>query len=274
MNTEQIMEIALKLAGLDEIPADSTIAVKGDNIKKIMIGVDMEAPELLLAKQKGFDLVISHHPKCGTAQIEFHKVMERQIDKMVEFGVPINKAQKALKKKLNSVDRSNHVGNFDRVASFAKALEMPFMNIHVPADIIGETFVQEHLNVELEDNPKAKLKDILDSLNKIPEYINSICKPVIRVGSENDYCGKIAVLMAGGTNGGADVFKAYFDSGVGTIVCMHVPDDVITEVEKQNIGNIVVAGHMPSDSIGLNILIKKLESLDLEVVKMSGIINV
>lgn len=271
MNTHEIMEIALSLSGLNETPADSTIAIKGDNIRKIMIGIDMETPELLLAKDMGIDLVISHHPKSGTAQIDFHKVMERQIDKMVEFGVPINKAQKALRKKINSVDRANHVGNFDRVVSFAKVLEIPFMNIHVPADIIGENFVQEHLNIELADKPKAKLKDILDSLNKITEYKNSICKPVIRVGNENDYVGKIAVLMAGGTNGGSDVYKAYFDAGIGTIVCMHVPDDVITEVEKQNIGNIVVAGHMPSDSIGLNIIIKKLESLGLEVTKISGI---
>lgn len=273
MNTQQIMDIALKLAGLEEIPADSIIAVEGNDIKKIMIGVDMETSELLLAKQKEVDLVISHHPKSGTAKINFHNVMERQIDRMVEFGVPINKAQKALKRKMNSVEIFNHVKNFDRIESFAKVLEMPFMNIHIPADIIGETFVQQHLNVELGGKPKATLKDILESLNKLPEYSNSICKPVIRVGSSNDYCGKIAVLMAGGTNGGAEVFKAYFEAGVGTIVCMHAPEDVIKEAEKQNIGNIIVAGHMPSDSIGLNIIIKKLESLGLEIIKMSGIIS-
>ncbi len=272
MNTQQIMEVALQLSNLTETPIDSTIEVQGDNIKKIMIGVDMETSELLLAKNMGVDLVISHHPKSGTAQIDFHKVMENQIDKMVSFGVPINKAQKALKKRMTTVERLYHVSNYEKVSSFARILNMPFMNVHTPADMIGEQFIQQHLNQELLSNSKAKLKDVLESLNKIPEYSNSICKPVIRVGSEEDYAGKIAVLMAGGTSGGADVYKAYFEAGVGTVVCMHMPDDVITEVEKQNIGNVIVAGHMPSDSVGLNIFIKKLESLDIEVIKMAGIL--
>jgi hypothetical protein len=80
------------------------------------------------------------------------------------------------------------------------------------------------------------------------------------------------VLFAGGTNGGADVFKAYFDAGVGTIVCMHVPEDVKKAVEEQSIGNIIVAGHMASDSIGINAIIDVWEKAGVEVIKMSGIL--
>ncbi len=190
---------------------------------------------------------------------------------MVEFGVPINKAQKALKKKVGKVERSSHVSNFNRVGSAAKLLKMPYMNIHMPADKITENFVQSFLDNKLKNKPKATLKDVVESLKEIDEYKNTIAGPAIRVGSENDYAGKIAVLMAGGTSGGADVFKAYLEAGVGTIVCMHVPEDIKEEVEKQNIGNIIVAGHMASDSIGLNIIIDGLEKKGLEIIKMSGI---
>lgn len=271
MNTSEIMNLALRLADLEEVPWDSGVIVKGDNIKKILIGVDMETPELMLAKELEVDCVISHHPTTGSPRIDFHKVMDVQIDKMMEFGVPINKAQKALKKKIGKVDRSSHVSNFDRVGSAAKLLKIPYMNIHLPADMITENFVQEFLNEKLKDNSKATLKEVVEALKEIKEYKDSIAGPVIRVGSENDYAGKIAVLMAGGTNGGADVFKAYYEAGVGTIICMHVPEDVKEEVEKQNIGNIIVAGHMASDSIGLNIIIKEFENQGLEVIKMSGI---
>ncbi len=272
MNTEEIMDLALSLAGLKEIPDDSGIIVQGENIKKILIGVDMQTPELLLGKELGVDCVIGHHPAAGKPRIEFYKVMENQIDRMVKFGIPINKAQKVLKKRIGKVDRASHVTNYDRVSSAAKLLNMPYLSIHTPADILSENFVQKFLDENFKDKPKTTLEDIVEALKGIDEYSNAIAGPRIRVGSKKDYAGKIAVLMAGGTNGGADVYKAYYEAGVGTIVCMHVPEDVKEEVEKQNIGNIIVAGHMASDSIGLNIIIKELQNKGIEAIKMSGII--
>ncbi len=61
--------------------------------------------------------------------------------------------------------------------------------------------------------------------------------------------------------------KAYFQAGVGTIVCMHVPENVKKAVESQGIGNIIVAGHMASDSIGLNKIIELWEKDGVEVIK-------
>ena len=273
MNTTEIMNIALELANLKEVPFDSGISVEGENIKKILIGVDMETPELLLAKELDVDLVISHHPHTGEQDVHFHKVLNVQIEKMMEFGITINKAQKLLKKKIGLLERAAHVRNYDKVRSAAKLLKMPYMNIHLPADIVTERFVQNHMNEKVHGHPKATLKDLITFLNEIYEYQHTPAGPVIRVGSESDYAGKVAVLMAGGTNGGADVFKAYFEAGVGTIICMHVPDDVREEVEKQNIGNVIVAGHMASDSIGLNIFIRELEKNGLEVIRMSGIVE-
>lgn len=272
MNTKELMDIALKLAGLEEMPSDTTISVEGDQIKKILIGVDMENPEILLAKQLGYDLVVSHHPKADTAVTEFHNVMERQIDKMVEYGVPINKAQKALSKKMNSVDISGHVSNYDRVSSFARLAGMPYMNIHMPADMIGERFLQKYLDEKFEQHPKRTLQDIVNAINELEIYKNALASPVIRCGGGSDYAGKIVVLYAGGTNGGADVYKSYFEAGVGTIVAMHAPEDVIKAVREQNIGNIIVAGHMASDSIGLNAIINAWEKKGLEVTKISGIL--
>lgn len=271
-NTTQLMDIALKMANLSEVPYDSTICVPGEGLKRVLVGIDMDTQELLLAKQLGFDAVVSHHPKADSASMNFHKVMDVQIDKMVSFGVPINRAQKCLRKKVQEIAMADHVSNFDRTSSAARLMGMPYMNIHLPADIIGEEIVQSHLDERLKDKPKATLSDVVDALNEIAEYQRSLAKPVIRVGGASDYAGKVAVLMAGGTNGGKDVYQAYFDAGVGTIVCMHVPGDVKKAVEEQGIGNVIVAGHMSSDSIGLNKLIAAWEALGVEVVKMAGII--
>lgn len=272
MNTKDIMEIGLKAAGLEKAPHDTIIMVPGENIKKVLIGIDMSTPELILAKDLGYDCVVSHHPQGGTASTEFSKVMDVQIEKMVEYGVPINKAQKALRKKQASIDLSSHVGNYDRSVSAAELLEMPYLNIHLPADLIGERFVQEYLENEFDNKPKTTLQDIVDSLNELSVYKDALASPVIRVGGPKDYAGKIVVLFAGGTNGGTDVYKSYFDAGVGTIICMHVPEDVKKAVAEQNIGNVIVAGHMASDTIGLNEIIKAFEQNGLEVTKMSGIL--
>ncbi|MEA3498609.1 MAG: hypothetical protein U9R16_06065 [Campylobacterota bacterium] len=273
MDTKNLMDIALKAAKLDEIPYDTDIIVDGKNIKKVLIGIDMETPELLLAQNLGYDCVVSHHPKADSCVVDFAKVMDVQIDRMVQVGVPINKAQKALKKKQLSVDLGRHASNYDRVSSAARLLNMPYLNIHIPADFITENIVQKRLNKAFDNKPKTKLKDIIDELNSWEYYQGKIAQPVIRVGSNNDYAGKIEVLMAGGTNGGVDVYKSYFEAGVGTIIAMHVPEDVKKAVTEQNIGNIIIAPHMPSDSIGLLEIVKAWRDKGVEVTCISGIVE-
>ena len=273
MNTTDLMNTALKLAKLDSMPYDTNIIVEGENIKKVLIGIDMETPELLLAQQLGFDCVVSHHPKADSCVVDFAKVMDVQIHRMVKSGIPINKAQKALKKVQDSIDLGRHASNYDRVSSAARLMKMPYLNIHIPADFITEEIVQNRLDSTFKDKPQTKLKDIIEELNSWEYYKGKVAKPVIRVGSNNDYAGKIEVLMAGGTNGGADVYKSYFEAGVGTIIAMHVPENVRDAVIEQNIGNIIIAPHMPSDSIGLLEIVNTWRKKGIEVTCMSGIVE-
>lgn len=273
MNTEEILEAAVKLAGLSEIPADSGVVVRGDNIKKVAFGVDMEVGELLLAKELGVDAVITHHPKGGTPLVEFHHVMVNQIDRMVEAGVPINKAQKVLKERIEQVARGQHVANYDRVVSAARLLGMPLITIHTPADILAEKAVQEHLDKGLKGMDKPTLKDVIKLLEEMPEYKKTLAKPVARAGSDKDYAGRVFVTMAGGTSGGTSVAKAYYEAGIGTLVVMHMPEDALKAVKEQNIGNVIVAGHMASDSVGINQVIRELEKHGIEVLRMSGVID-
>ncbi|MDT3701171.1 MAG: hypothetical protein RO469_17355 [Thermincola sp.] len=273
MNTQEILDIALEAAGLGATPADSGVVVEGGNIKKVAFGVDIEVGEMLLARELGIDAVITHHPKGGLPMVEFHNVMVNQIDRMVAAGIPINKAQKALQERVEQVSRAHHVGNYDRVMSAAKLLGMPFITIHTPADILAETYVQKHLDQYLAKIEKPKVKDVITALGELPEYKLTLAKPIARVGREEDFTGKVFVTMAGGTSGGEKVIKAYFEAGVGTLVVMHMSDDAIKAVKSQNIGNVVVAGHMASDSVGINQVIRALENRGLEVVRMSGVID-
>ena len=151
-------------------------------------------------------------------------------------------------------------------------------NLAVKSDFIGLYLLSTYGGIWIDstvflNKPEAKLKDIIDELNSWEYYQNKTAQPIIRVGSSTDYAGKIEVLMAGGTNGGVDVYKSYFEAGVGTIIAMHVPEDVKKAVAEQNIGNIIIAPHMPSDSIGLLEIVNAWRSEGVEVTTMSGIVE-
>jgi len=271
MNTEKLMDLALEAANLDEMPNDCEITIPGDNIKKILMGVDMDTPELLLAKQLGYDCVVTHHPR--NTHPEIGDVLDDHIFKLEDLGMPRNKSQKLLAKTKESLSYRFHVANSRRSESAATLLEMPFISIHTPADLISEAMVQEQLDTKFQDKPETKLADIVSALEEIGEYKNSVRKPVIRVGSEDSYAGKIYVLMSGLTGPGADVLKAYFEAGVGTLVMMHIPEEDTKALKKHNTGNVIIAGHMSSDSLGMNKIAEKWEEHGVEVTMMSGIVS-
>ncbi len=272
MNTQDILSLALQMAGLKETPADSGIIVPSEQVKKVLFGVDIDTADLLLARELGADLVLAHHPASGGPAVHLYQVMERQVEMMVRAGVSINRAQKALRERVESIERGSHARNYDKTGAAARLLNMPLMNIHMPLDIISENAVQKHLDDRL--SPTSRVSDVVDALKEMPEFAaEGPAAPVIRAGGKDDYAGKVYVRMAGGTNGGPAVMKAYFEAGAGTLVLMHIPEDSLKAVKDQNIGNIVIAGHMRSDSVGINLFASALAQRGLQVIKMGGIVD-
>ncbi|MFH0806977.1 MAG: hypothetical protein V2A57_01005 [Elusimicrobiota bacterium] len=64
--------------------------------------------------------------------------------------------------------------------------------------------------------------------------------------------------MTGGTEGSIEVFEKLATAGVGTIVGMHMSDEHYKNAEKFHI-NVVIAGHISSDTLGLNLLFDEVE---------------
>ena len=67
MTSEDIIEVALDLAQLAEIPGDSGVHVRSDNIKKVLATIDCDVGDLFLARELKCDTVLTHHPE-GTAR--------------------------------------------------------------------------------------------------------------------------------------------------------------------------------------------------------------
>jgi hypothetical protein len=266
MNTDEIMQIALQMAGLDEIPGDSAIHVPCQDIKKILIGIDIDTAELMLAKQLGYDLVIAHHPPGGTSRSNFYQVVLRQVQQMIDAGIPPHVAEKALQPRLDVVKMGAHVTNYDRVPSAAQLLKMPFMNIHLPLDIVcRRRFIQAiEQGTSSKENPLVN--DAIDAMNELPEMKLGLTEPVVYVGSEKNLLGKWAVAMAGGTNGGAGVAKAYFEAGYSTVMYMHIGRNDLKELKNVELsGNLVATGHISSDSVGISPFVQELRKRGIEV---------
>ena len=269
-STEEIMEVALELAGLDKAPADSAIYVKGKDIKKVLFGIDAGASELLLAKQLGYDAVISHHPKGGLAVIDFHKVFRKHIQQMVEAGVPKYEAEIAVEKKMKSLEVEMHTRNYDHTVDLARLLKMPYMNIHMPLDEIGRRAMIQKIRDGTDRD--TKVGDVISTLNELPEFKNAKTKIKVRLGKFSNSAGKTVVSHGAGTNGGYEIARTYFKYGVQTLIYIHIGTTDLEKLQAECMGNLIVTGHIASDSVGINPLITELEELDISVTRL-GIVH-
>jgi len=245
-------------------------------VKTVLAGIDIETAEILLADrltEKGtkIDLVLSHHPE-GKALAGLYEVMELQEDILYDLGVPINVAQGILASRINEVQRGLLPLNHNRGVDTAKILAIPLMCAHTPADNQVQFFLEKLFS----DKEPEYLGDIIKILKEIPEYEEATymgAGPKLIVGTEKRKTGKVFVDMTGGTSGSENTYEKLSTAGIGTIVGMHMGEKHKKEAEKNHI-NVIIAGHMASDSLGMNLILDKLEDKGLDIIPCSGIIRV
>lgn len=242
-------------------------------IKKILAGIHIEVEELLLAKFLGdIDLVISHHP-TGKGLANLSDVMELQCDVLNYYGVPINIAENLMKERIEEVARGIHALIHQKTVDAAKLLKINLMNIHTPADNLVAKFLKD----EIEKKKPERLGDLLELLLSIPEYKEAAkvgAGPKITVGTPENRCGKIALVeITGGTEGSPKLYEKMAIAGIGTIVSMHQSEEHWRQAKEAHL-NVIVAGHTPSDSLGMNLFLDELEKKGIEIVPCSGLIRV
>ncbi len=246
---------------------------KVKNIKKILVGIDIGVEELLLAEKLGnIDLVISHHPRgIGLANLE--SVMDLQVDILSNYGVPIHIAESLMRERISEVSRGVSAVNHNKVVDAAKLLNSGFMCVHTAADNLVADFVDKKIK---KDKPEL-VRDILKSLKEIPEYKEGAklnAGPRLFTGSKDSRAGKIALTeITGGTEGTPKIYKELSQRGIGTIIGMHISEKHRKKAKKARI-NVVIAGHMASDSLGMNLFLDELEKKGIEIIPCSGLIRV
>ena len=241
-------------------------------IKKVLAGIDIGPAEILVAKELGVDLVIAHHP-IGKALADLHDVMHLQAEVLAMYGVPINIAESLTKERISEVARGISPINHYRGVDTAELFNIGLMCTHTITDNMVATFLDKHLK-------RAKpeyVGDVVDALEEIKEYqiaIEQKSGPKIFVGDRDNYIGKLVLTeITGGTEGAVGIYEKMSQAGIGTIVGMHMAEDRKREAEKNHV-NVVIAGHMSSDSLGMNLFLDELEKRGIEIIPCSGLIRV
>jgi len=246
-------------------------------VKTMMVGIDAEAPEILAAdrlNQRGaeIDLVMAHHPE-GVAWAGFYGVMGLQTNVLKKLGIPSEVGSELMKERIGEVERAVAPANHARSVDIAKLLDIPYMCVHTPADNHVTDYLQR-----LFDRKKPKnLSEALVILKGIPEYKDALKKkagPRILIGEPKKQAGKIFVDMTGGTEGSKKVFARLSQAGVGTIIAMHLSEEHFKIAKGEHI-NVIIAGHIASDTLGLNLLLDSLEKRErMRIVPCSGFVRV
>jgi hypothetical protein len=262
-----------------ENPYSDTRICAGDpdqEIRGLVVGIDMEVGEVLLAdrlREKGapIDLIFAHHPE-GPGYANLHQVMYMQADLWAAQGVNIAAADALIAPRAEEIRRRIMPVNHYRAIDAARLLGFASMSCHTPADNSVNAFVQRYIEAEA---PRT-LDDLAKLLRTIPEYADAARKgygPVIVQGMGSHRCGKMAVDMTGGTEGPEAALDKLAAAGVGTLVGMHYSEEHRKHAEELKL-NLVIAGHVSSDTLGMNLILDEIEPEGVEVICMSGMIRV
>lgn len=248
----------------------------GEKVTHILAGIDIEVGEVLLAdrlrKEKKINLILSHHP-FGSALSRLNDVMHLQADLLESVGIPINIAESLMEKCVNEVYRKFSSLNHYQTIDAAKLLNFPLLCVHTPADNLVYQFVKKIVE---KANPET-LEELISVLKTIPEYqiaAKNGSGPAIFSGRAHRRCGKIAFTeITGGTSGAKEIYQKLSQVGIGTIVSMHMHEEYRQEAEHYHL-NVIVTGHIASDSIGMNLFLDHLEKKAVKIITTSGLIRI
>ncbi len=269
LSTDDLVAIALELAGMRRLPPDSEVYVPGNGIRRLLVALDVGAAELLLARELGCDGVLAHHPAGGRAVLRFPEVLARHVELMVDHGVPAEVAKAAIQPLVSRAVLRAHTANYEQVPAVARLLGLPFLNLHLPLDEIGRRVMVE----AIEDHQRQLgrppvVQDVIDALRTIPELASAATPIMVPVGAVDRPATRVAVVHGAGTNGGASVAQAYFAHGVDTVVYLHLAPEEAERLRAGATGSVVVVGHVAGDRIGIERYLAVLEERGIEIVRL------
>lgn len=232
-------------------------------VRRVLVGIEIHGQEILLASElnrrgseQSIDCIIGHHSTClARSGANIQDIMVLQVPMMVEVGVPRHKAEKVVRKDIESKSLPENYQN----AAIAEILRIPVVGIHTPTDNYGMHFTRQ---LVAEEKPQT-VGDFTELLKTIPECEVAVRRrtsraPEILTGSASDILGTIYYCLTGGWNPSPAAFRLIAEAGVGTCVMVDASEEHKKIADEFNM-SIVKFPHFPADSLGINLLLDKLQ---------------
>lgn len=285
MKIEEIYELCIEAgkcrdprgAGNFEYP-DSSIVYgdKAKTVKTILVGIDITPAEVTLASHLrargvGIDMILSHHPH-GSGSGRYAEAMGMQVDLLRMIGFSDKSARAAVRKSVGKVTRSLYSRNIESTVQLCKILDIPLVCIHTPADNMAWDYISSVVG------GCTYLNEIIEVLRQIPEYeyfTGLGMPPVIIRGSSGSKRGKFWVDMTGVHPLPDVALRDICEHKIKTIVAMHLFEETYKIIRKLPL-NYILAGHLPSDSLGFNLMLDELQggSVGFKIIPCGGFIRI
>jgi hypothetical protein len=271
VTTEQLLRIALDLAGWDEAPGECEVVYPGTRISHVLVGLEIGAAELFMARQLGYHAVValSPHGTAGTLACS----MERERERMLLAGVPPDEAERAVVsgREQHTLDALD--SNYESAASVARLLEMPFVTVGAPLDEVARRTVARVVDETLARQPDARLADLRDALRALPEYAAARTEMAVALGEWASRPGRVAVLADASVCSDAAIVRAYLAHSVDTACCAALAPRAVRRMRESEVpGSVLVLGRVATASLGASSLIARLRAEGIEVTAFAGIL--
>ncbi len=247
-------------------------------VRRIAAGIDVGQAEILSIHEwqedmkKPVDCFVSHHPR-GKILGSFPHILKTQIGNLEALGVSMKGMEHSYDKQFKEDQEEMRDMNIYRTKNTIELLGLNYISLHTPLDNMGARFVESWIA-----KSRAKtLEECEHALMEIPEYRmffeESGIKPVSHVGKGSSPLGRcILSEFTGGEDGPIEIYQRMKKSGVSTIIVMHIDEKALRAARKVHL-NVISAGHITSDAIGLNLFCDVLEKKGIEVVPIGGFIR-
>jgi hypothetical protein len=287
VTTDELMQLATELAGLDAAPLDSGVHVPGTNIRRVIFALDVNVGLLVLAKQLGYDAVIGHHPCAtlldqGEVYREHYALVARfglsEADARAEFGSSLERTVRRLRnRRLRSIYYESPNQTFLEVDA-ARMLGLAFLNIHNACDELGRQIGQDQLDRTLAATPQATLGNLVAAMYELPETriaARHYDIPLeLAIGDPAAPAGRAAFVHGCLSAPEHDIVRFYWRHGIPTIMALHAAFEDLERLKQNPEGNLILTGHYAGDSYGFTPFVRALRERGLEVKCMGGAIDV
>lgn len=273
LTTDSLMQVALDMIGWEDIPGDCGVHVPAERVNTLLVGLDIDTGDLLLARDLGYDAVLAYSCYGTDAELTAWQVYRRHIELLTAAGVPQYAAEEAVLDRMDNLRRAAHMANYERVSGAAHLAGVPFLNIKSPVDELGRKAMQRVVDDLLRSHDEATVAEVCAHLNaSFVEFQHAPTQIAVPLGNAEVPAGRAVVVHGASLDGDAAIARTYFDHGIDTLIYVNISPKELRKLRLIDTGNLIVGGRVASLSIGLNLYLNTIEARGVEVTRLNGIL--